>query len=69
MDFIVLPQRPPAEVRTLIENGLVSLKRDHALNLAAGVYRNFPGRDLSFEEFLAMLMLEKDLQHRLIPRR
>lgn len=69
MDFIILPQRAPAEVNDIIAGALEGLRRDHALNLAQGIYSGFPGRDLSFEEFLVMLMLEKDLQNRLIRRR
>jgi len=51
---------PPDQAQEIIAGSVRSLKADWELNIANGTFKKFPGRDLTFEEFVLMLLIDKD---------
>ncbi len=65
MDLIYLARMPKENSLAIIKSSASVLEKDHALNIQEGHYRANWGVDFTFPEFLAMMIVEKDFQHRI----
>jgi hypothetical protein len=61
MDMKFLPALGGPPALELIEGCMASLKRDYQINLDLKSFEQWPGRLLTFEEYLTMILVEKDL--------
>lgn len=59
MEFLPQIGGPPA--LDLILGCLESFRRDYQINVDLDLFQKWPGRTLTFEEYLTMIIVEKDL--------
>lgn len=52
-----------------IEQGVIKLHMDYRKNIEENLFEAAFGRRLNFEEFLVMMIIEKDLQLKLFQKR
>lgn len=69
MNIKYLSRLPKAQALELIRGGLVSLRVDHQMNIDLGTFDAWPGAILNFEEFMMMLLLDKDFALKLQAKR
>lgn len=65
MELRYLPAGGKENALKLIPLAVEKLREDYRLNITEQRFQHFPGRELSFEEFLVMLIIEKDFVSRL----
>lgn len=61
MTLTFLSKIPTGQALALIQNSVEALRKDFRLNVEAGIFTADWGRELTFEEYIVMHMVEKDL--------